>query len=260
MDFYDIVVHAGYPLRRWGRLGVEGRELIPVEGPVIVVANHDSMLDPVAVVGACHPRRNVRFLAMAELWRNPAIRFVLERMGHIPIDRGGGGETAIREAIRALKRGEAIAIFPEGKLSRGRQLPARGGVARLASECPSAPILLAAVTGADDVVRFPKRPRATVSFFAPRPAPPGERAAELPARLLAEIRAVAPPVPAGRSGRAAAWLRKRRAARARPSARVRGRRASRRSGRLDQPPGRAAVEGRRAAMGAVVRRSGRLRA
>lgn len=213
MNFYDGVVHAGYPLRRWARLEVLGRDLIPVGGPVIIVANHDSMLDPLAVIAACHPRRCVRFLAMAELWKNPLVRYVLKRMGHIPVERGGGGARAVREASRALERGEAVAIFPEGRLSRGRQLRAHGGVAQLASEFPAAPILLAAVTGADDVVRFPKRPQATVRFLQPAPAPGEEELAALPARLLGQIRAVAPPVAAGRKGLVATWWRSRRAAR-----------------------------------------------
>lgn len=213
MSFYDAVVRAGYPLRRWARLEVRGRELIPDEGRVIIVANHDSMLDPVAVVGAAHPRRCVRFLAMAELWRNPVVRFVLERMGHIPVERGGGGAPALRQAADALRDGEAVAIFPEGKLSRGRRLRARTGVAQLASEFPQTPILLAAVIGAGDVVRFPKRPRVTVSFFVPERLPSAERQDELAATLLNQIRAVAPPVPAGRHGRVASWMRTRRAAR-----------------------------------------------
>ena len=209
MTLYDLVVHAGYPLRRWARLEVRGNERLPAEGPLIVVANHDSMVDPLAVAGACHPARNVRFLAMAELWNSRILRFVLDRMGQFPIERSGtgGGMQALRSAIIALEKGETVCIFPEGRLSKGRSLRARHGVAQLVTACPDVPIVLAAVAGADDVVRFPKRPRARVVFLTPVE---GGAASQLPQRLLDQIRAVAPPVAAGRHGRLATRFRERR--------------------------------------------------
>jgi len=193
MDFFDLVVHAGYPLRRWVRLEVDGQGLVPASGPLIVVANHDSMIDPLAVAAACHPMRELRFLAMAELWNNRILRFVLDRLGQIPTERGGGGQPALRQAIRALENSEAIGIFPEGKLSRGRKLQAHHGLAQLTAACPEVPILLAAVNGTTDVARFPKRPRAKVVLMRPAANPN-----QAPQRLLDEIRALAPPVPAGR--------------------------------------------------------------
>lgn len=211
MNLYDLVVHSGYPLRRWARLEVRGDERLPANGPLIIASNHDSMLDPLAVAAVCHPARYVRFLAMAELWNSRILRFVLDRLGQIPIERsGGGGTQALRAAIIALEKGETVCIFPEGKLSRGRSLRARHGLAQLIAACPDVPIVLAAVTGTDDVVRFPKRPRARVTFLSPAA---GEASSELPQHLLDQIRAVAPPVAAGRHGRLAARLRDRRARR-----------------------------------------------
>lgn len=224
MNLYDLVVHAGYPLRRWARLDVHGKERLPAEGPVIIVANHDSMLDPIAVGGACHPTRYVRFLAMAELWKSRILRSLLDALGQIPIERSGagGGTQGLRNAISALERGETVCIFPEGRLSRGRTLRARGGLGQLIAACPDVPIVLAAVTGTDDVVRFPKRPRARVRFLTPAA---GEATSEVPQQLLDQIRAVAPPVAAGRHGRLAARLRARRSRRrsSRTQARARAR-------------------------------------
>lgn len=210
MSFFDLVVHAGYPLRRWARLEVHGRELLPARGPVLVVANHDSMIDPLAVAAACHPVREVRFLAMAELWNSRVLRFLLDRLGQIPIERGGGGERAIRHAIRALESGEAVGIFPEGGLSQGRPVRAHQGLARLMAACPHTPIVLAAVTGTGDVVRFPKRPRARVVLLLPAAAPQPASPSQAPQRLLNQIRALAPPVAASRHGRLATRLRERR--------------------------------------------------
>jgi 1-acyl-sn-glycerol-3-phosphate acyltransferase len=208
MTLYDLVVHAGYPLRRWARLEVHGDAGLPAEGALIIAANHDSMLDPLAVAAVCHPARYVRFLAMAELWNSRILRFVLDRLGQIPVERrGGGGTQALRSAILALERGETVCIFPEGRLSRGQTLRARHGLAQLIAACPDVPVVLAAVTGTDDVVRFPKRPRARVTFLSPVA---DEAPSELSQRLLDQIRAVAPPVAAGRHGRLATRLRERR--------------------------------------------------
>ena len=197
MTFFDVVVHAGCPLRWWAQLEVHGRELPPAHGPVLVVANHDRMIDPLAIAAACHPVREIRFLAMAELWNRRILRFVLDGLGQIPIERGGGGQRAIRRAVDALERGEAVGIFPEGGLSGGRAVRARHGVGRLIAACPDVPIVLAAVTGTGDVVRFPKRPRARVVLL-PAAAAQLASASQAPQRLLDEIRAVAPPAAAGR--------------------------------------------------------------
>jgi 1-acyl-sn-glycerol-3-phosphate acyltransferase len=194
---------------------------VPTQGPVIVVANHDSMLDPLAVAAACHPRRYVRFLAMAELWNNPVLRPVLDGIGQIPTDRRGRGEQALSHAVQALDQGEAVGIFPEGGLSNGRYVGARRGLTRLAAACPQAPILLAVVTGAGDVVRFPKRPRARVTLLVPDADLAVEANAEdLGQRLLDQIRALAPPVVAGRPGPLSARMRARRRRRGRDRAGV----------------------------------------
>ena len=115
MTFFDLVVHAGCPLSWWVRLEVQGRELCRLRGPGSWSANHDSMIDPLAVAAACHPLREVRFLAMAELWDSRILRFMLDRLGQIPVERGGGGEPAISAGPSSrCEHGEAVGIFPEG--------------------------------------------------------------------------------------------------------------------------------------------------
>jgi 1-acyl-sn-glycerol-3-phosphate acyltransferase len=70
----------------------------------------------------------------------------------------------------------------------------------LAGWCPEACIVLCAVEGTTDYVRFPRRPRVRVRFFPPTggQARPGEEPSALAARLLADLRALVPPTPAGR--------------------------------------------------------------
>jgi 1-acyl-sn-glycerol-3-phosphate acyltransferase len=106
----------------------------------------------------------------------------------------------LENAIEALRSGEAICVFPEGRLSRGERLRARTGVARLAVTCPGVTVVLCAVEGTTDYARFPRRPRVRVSFFSPAAGQPHpvEPPDELAARLLTEIRERIPPVPAGR--------------------------------------------------------------
>jgi len=202
---YRLLVFLGVPLRWWCRLEVTGRETLPpLSAGVLVVANHDSMLDPLALADTLmRAGRPLRFLAMDKLWRWRPIAMVMDGVRQIPIRRGAGDTAALEAAVDALARGEAICIFPEGGLSRGRRVRARSGVARIIHASPGAPVLLAAVTGGTDLARFPRRPRVYVELFHPRgPAPSAEEDRNaLAERLLAEIRARVPPAAAGRRPR-----------------------------------------------------------
>ncbi len=194
------------PLKVWVRLQVYGLEQLEEPGAVLLVANHDSSLDPLALIAAgMERRRPIRFLARANLWRYPGLPWILDGVRQIPIRRGAGDHDALQAATSALQDGDAVCIFPEGTISRGRSLRARRGVARLAESAPEARIVLAAVSGGVDLVRFPLRPRVTVELFAPREgaAPPGEDHAEFAASLLAQIRERVPVIATGRrAGRA----------------------------------------------------------
>jgi 1-acyl-sn-glycerol-3-phosphate acyltransferase len=197
---YRFVMAACSPIvRRWGRLRVSGLEHLPADGPVLLAGNHDSYWDPVAVGIAARPRRQIQALAKASLWK-PGLGRILDGMGQIPIERGSGDSGALDRAVAELRAGACIGIFPEGTRSLGRELRPRSGFGRLAAAAPEARVVCVAVTGTTDIARFPRRPRVAVRFFAPAEGGPrpGEDAAALAARLLAEIRAQAPRVPAGR--------------------------------------------------------------
>ncbi len=189
-------------VRGWGRLVVDGLEQLPERGPVLLAVNHDSYWDPVAVGVAALPRRQIRALAKASMWRIKGLNRILDGMGQIPIERGKSDSAALARAVTELSAGACLGIFPEGTRSRGQELRARGGLGRLAQAVPEARIVCCAVTGTTDIARFPKRPRVRVRFFAPSSGglQSGESAAELTARLLAEIRAQAPVIAAGRRG------------------------------------------------------------
>jgi 1-acyl-sn-glycerol-3-phosphate acyltransferase len=188
------------PLAWWGRMTVEGEEFVPRSGPTLLVANHDSQTDPVVIGMAAIHRRQIRALAKSSLWGNPVLARILNGMGQIPIERAAGDAGALVNAIAALRAGSCVGIFPEGTISVGRTLRARSGAGRLALEVPEARIVCAAVTGTPDLARFPKRPDLHVRFFEPASGhvDPSETAGQISERLAAEIRAIAPPVDAGR--------------------------------------------------------------
>jgi 1-acyl-sn-glycerol-3-phosphate acyltransferase len=192
---YRIVMAIATPIvRRWGRLEVVGEELIPLSGPTLLISNHDSYWDPVVIGVAGRNRRQICALAKSTLWKNKIVGRVLDGMGQIPIERGRGDTQALDAAIKKLGDGACIGVFPEGTISRGVKMRAHSGAGRLALAVPETVLVCAAVTGSVDLVRFPKRPRVTVTFFEPGEgqAQPGESSIRLTKRTTAEIRLRAP--------------------------------------------------------------------
>jgi 1-acyl-sn-glycerol-3-phosphate acyltransferase len=190
----------------WGRLRVIGLELLPLEGPVLVVGDHDSYWDTVATGIAALARRQVRALAKSSMWSNKLLGAVLTAMGQIPIERGSGDGRALERAVEELRKGACIGIYPEGTRSLGRALRARGGVGYLARAVPEATIVGVACNGTVGIPRFPRaRPRVRVEFFEfDRPATaPGESPQQYSSRLLAQLRQRAPIEVAGRKRAAA---------------------------------------------------------
>src|SRR5436305_13056511 len=126
---YRGVMTASWPgVVWWGRLRVTGVELLPLEGPLVVVGDHDSYWDTVATGIAAMPRRQIRALAKSSMLNNKLLGAVLTGMGQIPIERGSGDTVALEPAIEQLRQGACIGIYPEGTRSLGRALRARGGL------------------------------------------------------------------------------------------------------------------------------------
>lgn len=182
-------------VRAWGRLEVSGLDALPDDGPVLVVGNHDSHWDPVAVGVAAIRRRQIKALAKSTLWDVRGLGPVLNGMGQIPIERGAGDAQALARAIEELRGGACIGVFPEGTRSRGEVLRARSGVGRLALEVPEARLVCVAIEGTADLTGFPRRPRLRTRFFEPAggQARADEEPAAIASRLLAEIRTLVPP-------------------------------------------------------------------
>lgn len=198
---YRAVMAVATPVVRWwGRLEVVGIESLPADGPVVLFANHDSHWDPLVFGVAALPRRQLRALAKASLWKHRVPAWIFDHMGQIPVERGRGDAGALAAAIDQLRAGACIGIFPEGTISRGEVLRVHSGAGRLALAVPGTQVVCATVTGSTDIARFPRRPRLRVSFFPPSGGQPqdGESAITLTRRGMDEIRALVPPQHAGR--------------------------------------------------------------
>lgn len=125
-------------------------------GPIIVISNHTSYADGILLALACRRHgRSLRMLATAGVFRAPIVGALGRRLGFIPVARGtkdAAGSLSI--AAEALAHGEAIGIFPEGRLTRDPALwpeQAKTGFVRLAL-VTGAPIVPVAMVGAHDVV------------------------------------------------------------------------------------------------------------
>jgi 1-acyl-sn-glycerol-3-phosphate acyltransferase len=207
---YRGVLAVSAPIMKWSRLTVTGLESLPTSGPTLLLANHDSYWDPIAIAVAARPRRQIQALAKSTIWKLRPVGWLMDSMGQIPIDRGSANDAAIAAATQALAAGACIGVFPEGTRSLGSALRARSGAGRLALAVPQATIVCAQVTGTTDVVRLPKRPNVHVHFFPPAEGTPrpGESAGELMQRLLAQIRDGAPYAAPGRSRSAAKFAQR----------------------------------------------------
>jgi 1-acyl-sn-glycerol-3-phosphate acyltransferase len=106
------------------------RDRIPTGGPVILVANHESLIDP-WLLGLV-TRRPVRYMAKAELWNYPLLRNIMEWFGTFPVERGIGDRRAVGRAAQLLAEGEVLGMFPQGTCLPYRNRPWMRGAARLA--------------------------------------------------------------------------------------------------------------------------------
>jgi putative phosphoserine phosphatase/1-acylglycerol-3-phosphate O-acyltransferase len=145
----DVLKLAARPeLFPYARFDIEGTERIPSSGPAIVVGNHRSYFDTVALgMTVLRAGRAPRFLGKKEVFDAPVIGPAARAMGGIRVDRGSGSDEPLKEAARALEAGELVVLMPQGTIPRGRDfykptLVGKTGAARLAamSRAPVIPI------------------------------------------------------------------------------------------------------------------------
>jgi 1-acyl-sn-glycerol-3-phosphate acyltransferase len=124
-------------------LKVYGIENVPQTGGVLLAANHQSYLDPVAV--AVRLRRPVSFLAKSELFENPFAGWLISSLHAFPVRQNHGDLGAIRETIRRLEEGHILNVYPEGtRTEDGEIAPLQKGVALILrkTDVPVVPVAI----------------------------------------------------------------------------------------------------------------------
>lgn len=146
-------------LRLFYRAVFLGSARVPAKGPVLLVANHQSYLDP-PVVGAAIPHRALDYIARRGLFRNPFMRLIMRPLNCIPIREDGNDPAAMKDILARLAQGRAVLIFPEGSRSVDGSIHTfKRGAAIIVkrARCPVVPV---AVEGCFDAwPRHARRPR-----------------------------------------------------------------------------------------------------
>jgi len=145
-----------YPVLAFlSKVEYRGLDRIPKSGPVILAPNHLSEIDPLFIVKLMlDAGRLSRFLAKRSIWKVPVVGAAMTASGQIPVERSAGGAASIKAAEQMIASGSAVAVYPEGTLTREPDLwPMRGktGAARLALES-GVPVLPVAHWGVQQVM------------------------------------------------------------------------------------------------------------
>lgn len=145
--YRTVIITARTLFRALGlRITVDGLEHLPRAGGAVLAMNHTSFLDfalggyPADLVD----HRVVRFMAKDGIFRHPIAGPLMRGMRHIPVDRAQG-QAAYAEALRVLKTGELIGVFPEATMSRSFDIKGlKNGAARMAAvaDVPLIPMII----------------------------------------------------------------------------------------------------------------------
>ena len=185
-----LLIHTIYRVR------VTGLDHLPDEGPVIVVSNHVSFVDPLILGGMI--RRPVNFVMYHRIYNIPLLRFIFKTGKAIPVAGRSENpeilEAAYQRMHEVLAAGDVLGIFPEGRISEDGEIqPFKSGIEKVVSEqaVPVVPIALCNLWGSLFSRRDPLHKRRPYKLWARiemrigEPIPPGEVSA---ARLEEEIR------------------------------------------------------------------------
>jgi 1-acyl-sn-glycerol-3-phosphate acyltransferase len=177
-------------LSRWE---VRGKENVPREGPLIVVANHMTNIDP-PLLSVSLGRYGV-FMAKEGLFRSRLSSYFIRGLGAFPVSRDRMRRETLLAAEEVLKNNYVLCIFPEGMRSRTAQMRQAFSGSALIALRTGVPVLPAAITGTETIkgMNWLRRPRLTVTFGQPFHLPPPgrnnhrDRSAEYMMERVAEL-------------------------------------------------------------------------
>jgi len=157
--FYTMVRAVLIPIVRilWLKR-VAGIENIPLNGPAIIVANHESYLDFFCLAVVCE--RRIHFMATEKFFKKPMWGLLMRMTGQIKVPENGISKEMLKESKAVLQAGELLGIFPEGTRSRtGKIGKAHPGAAKLALQF-NVPVVPVGINGAYEILsphdKFPK--------------------------------------------------------------------------------------------------------
>lgn len=175
------------------RIRFDGAEHVPRTGPAVIAPNHVSFMDPVLVTIPIH--RVLHYMALEPFFRVPGLGALMRWCRAFPVQEGEPDRAAVRTALRLLRQGEALVIFPEGGRSQdGRLRPFRLGAFRLALAA-GAPVVPVTIAGAFEAWpptrRLPRPGRVRITYHAPvdgSALPPSADRRTQPELLMALVR------------------------------------------------------------------------
>jgi 1-acyl-sn-glycerol-3-phosphate acyltransferase len=129
------------------RIRIEGAEHVPATGGAVIACTHVSYLDFIYCgLGARPSKRLVRFMAKQEIFSHGIGGPLMRGMRHIPVDRAAG-QASYDEAVKRLRAGEVVGVFPEATISRSFTVKdIKTGAARMAAEA-GVPVIPMALWG-----------------------------------------------------------------------------------------------------------------
>lgn len=151
------------------RIRFKGVEHVPRTGPVVITPNHVSFMDPILVT--IPVRRVLHYMALERFFRIRGLGALMRWARAFPIQEGEPDNLAVRRALRVLRQGEPLVVFPEGaRSSDGRLQPFRPGAFRLAL-ATGAPVVPVTIAGAFEAWpigrRLPRPGRIAITYHAP---------------------------------------------------------------------------------------------
>jgi 1-acyl-sn-glycerol-3-phosphate acyltransferase len=185
LDLFRPPFHAA--CRAYFGLELYGTHHIPDDGPVIIAPNHQTYADPPLVT--IPVRRPVHYMAWSRLFEIPVFNRFIRMLRAFPVDIEARDSRATREALRLLRAGAALMIFPEGERTRdGVVQPFKAGAFRLAVslEVPVLPVTIAGGDRAWPPGKVLPRPRRITITYHPLLRPVPARDSREAARDLAD--------------------------------------------------------------------------
>jgi len=170
------------------------RQVVPAQGPCIIASNHLSYIDPL-IIGISR-RRKFSFMAKDSLFENRFSSFFLNQVGAFPIKRDTSDFRAIREAMKRLKKGFPLILFPEGTRGAGkREKKIQPGIGLIAVRS-QVPVIPAFIEDSDKALahdaKWFKRHPVKITFGQPMTFQKDQPYQEIASRIMDSIYELAP--------------------------------------------------------------------